>query len=169
MADSELVKDVMFPAVQLNKNTTVGEALQELNRNNALYAVVSDFAGRPLGIVTKDNLSAAKANEFVQVPSSGLPYSGFIDPYVAVDGVVKKYEDYFKFNQNLMGIVVREQGEVHGVLLRETILSMSRIAGTPVLLFRCTQCPKGVDCPGVRRSPPQCPKDPRRKMNPVTS
>ena len=64
MADSELVKDVMFPAVLLDKYATAGEALQELNRNNAFYGVISDFTGKPLGVITRDTLSIAMAHEF---------------------------------------------------------------------------------------------------------
>lgn len=165
MADSELVKDVMFPAVQLKSNTTVDEALQELNRKNVLYGIVTDFKGRP-AIVTREHLSAAKANQLVRVLSTKKPHLRFIEPYLSMDNIVQTYADDFIYNRNIMGILVQEQGELQGILLRETIekyVSMNRIGGTPKLLYRCKKCP-GPPCSGDSYYPPICPKDSKRPM-----
>lgn len=166
MADSRLVKDVMFPAVQLKIDATVGEALRTL-RKNVPFGVVSDEEGEPFAIVTREHLRAAKVSELVQVLPTSMPHSRPTEPYSTLDSIVQTYADDFVVNPDLRGIVVQEQGEVQGVLLRETVeehlldmLNAGRLPGTPGLLFRCKQC----DCSGVRESPPQCPRDSKRKM-----
>lgn len=170
MADSELVKNVMFPAVQLEKNATVGEALQKLQGKNAFYAIVVDLNGKPFAIVTKERLSASKGNVPVQMLSSSIPHPVFIEPNIPLESIARIYSNDFRSNRNLMGIAVREHGEVQGILLGDTIekfLSMGRIAGTPRLLYRCRQCPGNPICSGDTYYPPECPEDPNRPMEPA--
>lgn len=178
MGDSELVKDVMLPAVRLNMNLTISEA-QQLLKEDILFGVIRDVEGKPFPIVTRTQLSAAQADKPVRNLTMYMAHPVPIDSNCKLDIIVLTRAYDFVFDQDSVGIVVEEQGEVRGILLWETIeervldmLNTGRLRGTPmgIPLFRCKQCPGNPLCPGVKlmyhdpKNPPVCPRDKKRKM-----
>jgi len=178
MGDSELVKDVMLPAVRLDMNLTIREA-QQLLKEDILFGVFGNVKGKPFPIVTRTQLSAAQADKPVRNLTMYLAHPVPIESDCNLDFIVLTRANDFEFNQESMGIVVEEQGEVRGILLWETIeervldmLNTGRLRGTPIgmPLYRCKQCPGDPRCPGVKlmyydpKNPPECPRDKKRKM-----
>ena len=122
MADSRLVKDVMVPAVQLKASARAGDALLTLDQKGVEYGVTTDESGKPLMIVTKEQLSTAEADDFIQTLTLNVPHPKPIEPDVRLSSIVQMLAESLTINIDFTGFIVQDQGKVLGVLLRETIL-----------------------------------------------
>lgn len=121
MAGSRLVKDVMVPTVQLEVNARIGDALQTLDLMGCEYGVVSDESGRSHVIVTREQLKAAETDECLQTLTANVPHSMAIKPDIRLNSIVQMLAEDLAIGLDFTGLVVHDQGEVLGVLLRETI------------------------------------------------
>ncbi len=155
MADPKLVKDVMEPALELEANKSAGDALQKLVDGNIPFGVISDTAGKPLTLITRDQLDNVKPDEVLK-PTANILHQDPINQNDSLKGVILTLAKDLVVNPQLSGFSVKEGNTVTGVLPRETlakllplyeislssseITNLSRLEGaaiTPLLLYRC--------------------------------
>jgi hypothetical protein len=156
MTDPKLVKDVMEPALELEANKSAGDALQKLVNGNIPFGVISDTAGKPPTLITRDQLDNAKPDEMLK-PTANILHQDPINQNDSLKGVILTLAKDLVVNPQLSGFSVKEGNTVTGVLPRETlakllplyeislfsseIANLSRLEGsaiTPLLLYKCS-------------------------------
>lgn len=163
MAVPKLVKDVMEPALELEANTSFGNAPQKFANGNIPFVVVSDTADKPLTMITRDQLGNAKPDEVLK-PTANILHQDPINQDDPLNDIIPARAKDLLVNPRLSGFVVKAGSTVVGVLPRNTfaeaaLLSeyyftvslssydrayVSRLEGsaiTPLLLYVCL-----IDC-----------------------
>lgn len=156
MADPKLVKDVMEPALELEANKSVGDAQQKLDSGNIPFGVISDTAGKPLTLITRNQLGNAKPDEVLK-PTANILHQDPINQDDSLYDIIPTRAKDFVVNPQLSGFYVKEGNTVTGVLSRKAfaellplyleislsssdIANISRLEGsaiTPLLLYSC--------------------------------
>jgi len=171
-------RELLKPSISLDAGTTVAEALRRMEQAGVTFGVIQDEQGRPTGLVTAEELH--KANP--QAPLSSLltvtlsPI--FIEPDVSIDHAVQVLAKDLVLRPRLQGVIVREQGQVRGVLPRQELVERASPLVTRSLVDRMEGAPVDIlyfECPidGERqlvayydpRNPPTCNQG--HRMQPV--
>lgn len=145
MENPRLVKDVMVPAVRLDAKMRPVDALQVLIQWNMEYGVVCDDAGKPSIIISREQLRVAEPDESLQALSTYIPYPVSIDPDDNLNSIVQMLAENVTCQHEFTDLIVQKQGNIQGILIYQTLMSLSRPRGDPLrvpptMVFQCSIC-----------------------------
>jgi hypothetical protein len=164
MEHPRLVKDVMVPAVRLDAKMRPVDALQVLIQWNIEYGIVCDEAGKPSTIISREQLRVAEPDESLQALSTYIPYPVSIDPDDSLNSIVQMLAEDVTCKYEFTDLIVQKQGNIHGILIYQTLMSLSRPRGDPLrvpptMSFQCSIClaKRSVEYKDYdRNNPPMC-------------
>jgi predicted transcriptional regulator len=148
MAEST-VRELLAPAIILDSARTVAEALRQLEQAGVTFCVIQDEQGRLAGLVTAEELRKADPQARLDSLLTAVPSPISIDPDVRIEHAVRVLAKDLVLQPRLQGVIVREQGQVRGVLPRQELVErasrlvtrsiVDRMEGAPVdiLYFEC--------------------------------
>lgn len=148
MAEST-VRELLAPAIILDTTRTMAEALRQLEQAGVTFCVIQDEQGRLAGLVTAEELRKADPQARLDSLLTAVPSPISIDPDVRVEHAVRVLAKDLVLQPRLQGVIVREQGQVRGVLPRQELVErasrlvtrsiVDRMEGAPVdiLYFEC--------------------------------
>jgi len=155
---------VMVPAVRLDAKMRPVDALQALIQRNIEYGVVCDEAGKPSIIISREQLRVAEPDESLQALSAYIPNSVSIDPDDNLNSIVQMLAEDVTYQYEFTDLIVQKQGNIQGILIYQTLMSLSRPRGDPLrvpptMIFQCTICfaKRSVEYRDYdRNNPPMC-------------
>ena len=146
------IRELLKPSITLETSTTVAEALRRLEQAGVTFGVIQDEQGRLTGLVTAEELRKADPQTQLDSPLVATPSPIFVVPDVRdvrIDHAVRVLAKDLVLQPRLQGVIVREQGQVRGVLPRQELVErasrlvtrsiVDRMEGAPVdiLYFEC--------------------------------
>jgi CBS domain-containing protein len=148
MAEST-VRELLAPAIILDPTRTVAEALRQLEQAGVTFCVIQGEQGRQAGLVTVEELHKADPQAQLNSLLAAAPSPVFIEPNVRIEHAVRVLAKDLVLHPRLQGVIVRERGQVQGVLPRQELVErasrlvtrsiVDRMEGAPVdiLYFEC--------------------------------
>ena len=149
MANAKLVQEFLSPVVSLDTNLTVAEALSRLERANSGFGIVGDKKGKPLALVSLEQLHATDKSAPLLSLIMDVQRPIIVEASVTIDDAVTMLAKDLVLNPDLAGIVVQDRDRLQGVLPRRAIIehtsrivtrsTADRLEGAPVdaLFFEC--------------------------------
>jgi CBS domain-containing protein len=143
------IRELLKPTISLDASTTVVEALRQLEQAGMTFGIIQDEQGRLAGLVTAEELRKADPQAQLNSLLAAALSPIFIEPDVSIDHAVQVLAKDLVLHPQLQGVIVREQGQVRGVLPREELTKkasrlvtrsiVDRMEGAPVdmLYFEC--------------------------------
>ena len=143
------VRELLKPSIPLDAGTTVAEALGRLEQAGVTFGVIQDEQGRLAGVVTAEELRKVDPQARLDTLLAAAPSPIFIEPDVSIEDAVEVLAKDLVLRPRLQGVIVREQGQVRGVLPRQELVErasrlvirniVDRMEGAPVdlLYFEC--------------------------------
>ena len=149
---TDTVREAAAPAVTLDAGATIAEALEQLERAGAAFAVIRDEQGSLRGPIPVETLRQAgeqARDSRLENALKNVPPPIVVPPQMNVDQVTRMVAKDLVLNPRLTGVVVREGDQVQGVLSRRFLAQRAsrlvmrgtadRLEGPPVdiLYFEC--------------------------------
>ncbi len=143
------VRELLAPAIILDPTRTMAEALRQLEQAGVTFCVIQDEQGRLAGLVTAEELRKADPQARLDSLLTAVPSPISIDPDVRIEHAMRVLAKDLVLQPRLQGVIVREQGQVRGVLPRQELVErasrlvtrsiVDRMEGAPVdiLYFEC--------------------------------
>jgi CBS domain-containing protein len=143
------IRELLKPTISLDASMTVAEALRRLEQAGMTFGIIQDEQGRLARLVTAEELRKADPQAQLNSLLAAAPSPIFIELDVSIDHAVQVLAKDLVLHPQLQGVIVREQGQVRGILPREELTKkasrlvtrsiVDRMEGAPVdvLYFEC--------------------------------
>ena len=116
------IRELLKPTISLDASMTVAEALRRLEQAGMTFGIIQDEQGRLARLVTAEELRKADPQAQLNSLLAAAPSPIFIEPNVRIDHAVRLLAKDLVFHPRLQGVIVREQGQVRGVLPRRELV-----------------------------------------------
>jgi hypothetical protein len=146
MAINELI-----PAELVYEITTIDEAINQLVQNKAAFGIITSPRNELLGLISVEELSSVENKKMlVKTLTPRAAELIVVESPETLEEVVQNHTKELEVRPNLAWIVIKEQGQIRGILPRHLIITQAkrvvtrgfgidRLEGSPLdtLFFKC--------------------------------